>query len=219
MRKTIIKVHNNSWLEVFVRKSKQGFEVWVVGMLKGQRRILCHHLTHDDLEQGLGYSKVGDLVWKDAAFSEIPRDVHPIAAEAADNIERGVFVDFKRELRQSLAYHIMGSINILPLDKKEWNVAKEAILGQWTDGIATVNFQLDCKLAWSCPGERLNPFNSGARGTGYSPNWWSFAGWQLHLLNYEHMAGTKIAVLRVDQQELHVFSGHDAVAHIYCRVN
>jgi hypothetical protein len=49
---------------------------------------------------------------------------------------------------------------------------------------------------------------------------WSFASWQLHLMNDEHKSGMRIAVLRVNEQELHVSTDSNAplIAHVFKRV-
>ena len=135
-----------------------------------------------------------------------------------ESIKRGTFVDFEKGLHQPLVYHF-ASVNLIPLDRKEWNVAKKAMLGRWTDGIATVNFKPDAKLTWSCPTDRPHPFNSGVRGGGHIPDWWSFASWQLHLMNDEHKVGMRIGVLRVNEQELHVWSENHPhrLAHVFHR--
>jgi hypothetical protein len=218
MRTASIKIHNNQVLEVFVEKRKSGFEVWVIGPVKGCRVILSHHLTHDDLEAELEYARAGDLIWRNAVPSEIPGEIHPVANEAAANIKRGMFSDFGK-LNQSLTYHVMGIINVPSLDRKGWNVAKKAIWGRWTDGVANVGFEPDAKLKWSCPTGRPHPFNSGVRGNGHVPDWWSFASWQLHLMNDEHKTGMRVAVLRVDEQELHISNDDDSprLAHIFHR--
>ena len=214
MRTVSIAIHNSQKIEIFVEKRKACFEVWIVGVVGNRRVVLSHDLTHDDLEAGLEYARAGDLDWRDAARSELPSKTHPVANEAADNIRRRVFADFEK-FHQSIAYHVTGIINVLPIDRKEWNIAKKAILGQWTDKIATVNFQIDSKLKWSCPLDRPHPFNSGARIDGYIPDWWSFASWQLHLLNREKKIGMRIAVIRVDEQELHI-SSDDNSGRLVC---
>jgi len=71
MRAVTITVHNNQKLEVFVRKLADGFEVFCAGLVRGRRVLIDHHLTRDDLEGHLKYAKPGDLIWRNAARSEI----------------------------------------------------------------------------------------------------------------------------------------------------
>ena len=218
MRTISITVHNNQKLEVFVEKRKHGFELWKVGSIKGCRTVLDHCLTHDDLEAHLEYAGINDLVWRDAVRSEIPVEKHLSAIQMEETIKRETLVDFEKGLHQPLVYHFASTVNLIPVDRKEWNVAKKAILGRWTDGVATVGFESDAKLKWSCPMDRPHPFNSGAHT--YTPDWWNFASWQLHLMNDEHKTGMRIGVIRVDEQELHIWSENHAhrLAHVFRRV-
>jgi hypothetical protein len=116
-------------------------------------------------------------------------------------------------------YHFASTVNLIPIDRKAFNVSKKAILGRWTDGTVVVNFKPDAKLEWSCSTNEPNPFNSGARTHGYHPDWWSFVSWQLSLINNEHKAGLRIGVLRVDERELHVWEENhpNKMAHVFFR--
>jgi hypothetical protein len=217
MRTTQITVHNNQRFEIFTQRQGDGFEFWTVATIKARRMILDHHLTHDDLEAHLTYAQPGDLIWKNATPSEVPTEKHSSAVEMEGSIKRGVFVDLADQPNQLLAYHLT-SMSLIPVDRKTWNFAKKVIHGQWADGFAKVVFDPDCKLKWSCPLDRPHPLNSGARTHGQKPDWWNFANWQLHLMNSEHKCGMRTGVLRVDEQEFHIFSDQpDRLAHILRR--
>ena len=217
MRTVALTVHNNQKLEIFTQALKDGFELWTAGMVAGRRIILTHYLTHDDLEARLEYASPHDLVWKEAAPSALPEAKHAAAFEWEASIKRGAFVDSNIKQQHSVSSHL-DVINLLPLDRKVWNFAKKAILGRWTDGVATVVFEPDSKLQWSCPLDCQHPLNIGALIHKVEPNWWNFASWQLPLMNHEHKKGIRLGVLRVDDGELHVLSIHqDRLAYILRR--
>jgi len=214
-----ITIHNNQNFEIFVEKLKLGFELWKVGPIKGHRVILDHYLTHDDLEAKLNYVNSGDLGWRNAKPSELPSEKHLSAIQMEQTIKQGRYIDFEKRLNQPLVYHFASTVNLIPIDRKAFNVAKKAILGRWTDGIAAVDFKPEAKLDWICPIKEPHPFNSGVRTHGYQPDWWSFVGWQLCILNNKHKAGLRVGVLRVDEQELHVWNENQPhkIAHIFYR--
>ncbi len=218
MRTTAITVHNNQTLEVFVEKRKDGFELWMVGPMKANdRAVLDHHLTHDDLEARLVYAKPGDLIWRDAAASEIPTEKHQNAIEGEKTIQQGTFWDFEK-LHQSVGGHF-GAIALLPTDRKESNAAKKLLLGRWTDGVATLNIEPNNKLGWSCT-DLNHPLNVGEKIDGHAPDWWNFAMWRVALMNDEHKCGTHVGVLRVDERELHIegVGGLHRLATVFHRV-
>ena len=217
MRTVCIPVRNNQQLEIFTQPLKDGYELWTVGAVAGRRTVLTHYLTHDNLEARLEYAESHDLVWCDASPSAIPKEKHAAAIEWEKSIKRGTFVDNDKKQQQSVSSHL-DVINLLSLDRKVWNAAKKAILGRWTDGIATVVFQPDSQLDWSCPLGERHPVNLGVLIHRHKPDWWNFAGWQLPLMNNEHKCGVRLGVLRVDEDELHVFSIHqDRLAHVFRR--
>ena len=217
MRSVSIIIHNNQVLEVFVEKRERCFELWVVGTVKERRVLFDHHLTHDDLESRLAYAQAGDLIWRDAKSSEIPTEKHKNAIQMEEAIRQGTFIDFEKQ-GQSVANHFY-AIDLLPMDRKQFNLAKKAILGCWTDGIATISLEPDSKLIWSCPINQPHVLNLYARVDGHIPDWWNFALWQLPLMNDEHKCGMRISVLRVDDDELHVSGGQmNRLAYVFRRV-
>ena len=216
MRAVSILVRNNQTLEVFVEKRKRGFELWMVGTVKEQRVVFDHHPTHDDLESQLAYVQADDLIWRDAKHSEIPSEKHKNAIQMEEAIKEGTFVDFEKQ-GQSVANHFY-AIDLLPMDRKQFNLAKKAILGRWTDGIATISLEPDSKLIWSCPMDQPHVLNLYARTNGHSPDWWNFALWQLPLMNDKYKCGMRVNVLRVDDDELHVSGGQmHRIAHVFYR--
>lgn len=217
MRKTNVTVRNNQTLEVFTQGRGEGFEIWTVGLVKERRTVLSHHLTHDDLEARLCYARPGDLTWKNATRSEIPVEKHLSAVQEEESIKRGTFVDNAKEQQRSVTWHL-GVNNLLSLDRKVCNAAKKAILGTWTDGIASVGFEPQSKLTWSCPMAQPHLLNSGVRVHKRIPDWWSFASWELYLMNAMHKCGMHLGVLHVDDRELHLFSDQpDRLAHVFRR--
>lgn len=216
MRTVSIPVRNNQQLELFVEKLKDGFELWAVGIVDGNRVLIDHHLTHDDLEARLEYAEPEDLVWRDSDRSEIPTDKHKNALEKEETIGRGVFWDY--ENRDRSVTHHLGAIDFLTLDKKELAAAKKMLLGRWTDGVLTFGVESNNKLQWSCA-ERNHPLNVVERTRGYVVDWWNFAKWQFAAVNEKHKAATYVAVLRVNEHELHLTGGGHLhrVAHVFRR--
>src|SRR5271154_6031360 len=90
MRTVSIPVYTSKKIELFVEKVKGGFELWAVGIVKGQRILIDHHLTRDDLETRLEYARPEDLIWRDTVHSEIPVEKHERTVQMEETIERGV---------------------------------------------------------------------------------------------------------------------------------
>lgn len=91
--------------------------------------------------------------------------------------------------------------------------------GGGTDGAAVVKFALLNSLKVSFKTSQQHPLNLGTRIHGHSPDWWSFASWQLHLMNDEHKCGIRVGVLRVDALALHVISDQaDRLAQVFRKI-
>jgi hypothetical protein len=208
MRTVSIPVYNEQKLELFIEKLKDGFEFWAVGIIKGERVVIDHHLTHDDLQARLEYAQPEDLIWRDATRSEIPVEKHNKAILQEETIERGVFWDYEnahKGAQQSVASHL-GAISFLTKDRKELIAAKKMILGRWTDGVLTFSTEPNNKLQWSCA-DRNHPLNVVERTSGHRMDWWNFASWKFAVMNEKHKAATYVSVLRVNEQELHLTGG------------
>src|SRR5205085_1742994 len=96
MRTVGIPVHNNQTLDVFTRRRGwlyDGFEVWMVGIVKSERVILDHFITQEHLERRLAYARPGDLAWVDTELSALPSQKTRAAQEAEETIKRGKFLD------------------------------------------------------------------------------------------------------------------------------
>jgi hypothetical protein len=210
MRTVTITIWNNKKLELFVEKVKDGFELWTVGIVKGQRILLDHHLTHDDLETRLEYTRPEDLIWRDADLSEIPAEKHKMAIEGEESIKRNSFWD---SITRNLA-----SKHFLDRDRKAIATARKAILGRWTDGDLTFYLEPNNKMQWFCSdhehwlNRRRNP----------APDWWDLSSvWELHLManmNTPQARGTHVSVLHVDEKELHICGGHlNRIVHVFRR--
>ncbi len=212
MRKVTIPVYASKKIELFVEKRKNGFELWAVGIVNGQRVVMDHHLTRDDLEARLEYAWPEDLVWRDTVHSEIPVEKHERTVQMEETIERGVFWD---GIDSNLA-----SIRSLDKDKKETAAAKKAILGRWTDGVVTFNIEPNKKLQWSCSDPR-HWLNGWWQVKGQSPDWWNLSSWELHFMagmNTPQVCGTHAGVLHVDDKELHIRGGHlNRIVHVFRR--
>jgi hypothetical protein len=214
MKTVAITIHEDTKVELFVEKRENGFEVWIVGPVQERRAVLDHHLTHDNLEARLHYETVGDLVWRKADDSEIPTEKHQNAIEAEKNIS--TFLDYE-SLNQSVTGHL-SAITLLSNDKAPWNAVKKALLGLWTDGIVSMSFEPGNRLRWSCS-DPQHPLNVGERVHNHAPDWWNSAMWAVALMNNEHKCGTRIGVLQVDEEELHLFSSHPhRIAQVFRRV-
>jgi hypothetical protein len=219
MRTVAIIIHNGDSLEIFVKRLKFGFEVWKVGPIKGRRVILDHHLTHDDLEAKLYYSKHGDLAWRNAKRHELPIETHPSVAQA-ESVDGSSFIDFETSLGQPLVHHLSSIANLIPVNRKVFNVAKGLMIGRWTDGTATVSLKSEARLALSLSVNRSHPLNLGQQIHGYRPDRWNFKGWQLFLLSKEHDAGLRIGVIHIDGNELHIWASgsRHKIANVFYRL-
>lgn len=239
MRTVDIIVHRKERLQIFVKKHIGYFELWVAGPIKGRQMLLDHHLTHDDLEACLEYVRSGDLLWRDAERTEIPTEKHENAVEMEKTIKQRMYLDYnspqidemeavarKAEglplllgAHESVVDHL-GSIAFLAAGKEEVNAAKQELLGRWTDGVVTIDFERNNKLRWSCS-DLTHHLNVGEMVHGYAPNWWNFSMWRLALLNNEHKCGTHVVVLRVDKKELHLLAAGrpQRIAHVFKRVS
>jgi hypothetical protein len=49
MHKTHLTVFNNQFVEGYVAQRPEGYAFWLVGIVDGERTVLDHHLTHDDI--------------------------------------------------------------------------------------------------------------------------------------------------------------------------
>src|SRR5580658_10317961 len=143
MHKTHLTVFNNQFVEGYVAQRPEGYEFWLVGIVDGERTVLDHHLTHDDIVGHLEYSKPKDVTWVDAAESEIPEKKHRHTVEMEETIERRVFWDGNNpeheaqaaEVAKALGYpipearperavaHHFGSIVFLKNDRRELTAA------------------------------------------------------------------------------------------------
>lgn len=213
MRAVTIPVYTSKKLELFVEKLKDGFELWAVGVVKGRRILIDHHLTHDDLETRLEYARPKDLIWRDAAPSEIPAEKHAKAIQMEETIyERRGFWD---GVDSNLA-----SVYLLDRDRKEASAAKKMILGRWTDGVVTLSLEPNNKLQWTCvdPQHWLNVWG---QNTSQPPDWWNMGSWELGLManrNTRQACGTHAGVLHVDEKELHIRGGHlNRIVHVFYR--
>lgn len=220
MRTTTIGVHNNQKIELYVGRFQDGFEFWAVGIVRGHRVIIDHHLTHDDLEARLEYARPGDLVWRDGTRSEIPSDKHKKAVAQEETITRGVFWDYERrgpgQIR-SVTSHL-AAIDFLTIDQKSLVAAKKMMLGRWTDGVLTFSLEPNKWLQWRCA-DKAHWLNGGERVHGHAPNWWNSGSWGIAFLNNVHWCGTHVEVLHVDERELHLAGGGHLhrIAHIFRR--
>lgn len=140
MRSVAIPVYTNKKLELFVEKRKEGYEFWAVGISKGQRLVIDHSLTRDDLETHLEYAHREDLIWHEATLSEIPAEKHKSAIEREE-----CFGKFQYGMTR-----IISAIGFLDRDRKDTTAAKKTILGKWSDGVLTFNIEPNNKLQWSC---------------------------------------------------------------------
>jgi hypothetical protein len=218
MQTVSIPVRNNQNLELFIEKLKDGFEFWAVGAIEGQRVVIDHHLTHDDLPARLEYAQPEDLVWRNAELSEIPLKKHKFAIEREENLARGVFHDYEKWDRHSITEHL-AAIAFLPKDRKELIAAKKKLLGRWTDSILTFSLEPDNRLQWSCD-DKNHPLNVIERRSGHPPDWWNFSKWSFAYMNATYKTATYIDVIKVNEHELHVSGGGNVhrMAHIFRRL-
>jgi len=219
MRTVAIRVHNETHLELFVKRLRSGFEVWKVGPIGGRRVILDHHLTHDDLEARLYYSKRGDLVWGNAGRFDLPLQKHLAAAQMENSVNRRRFIDFETGLKQPLVYHLAGTANLIPTERKAFKAAKELIPGCWSDGTAAVSFKPDGQLDLSFSKDKPHQLASHRQIHRCCPDRWNFKGWQLFLSNQKYNAGMRVGVIRVDESELHIWaeSSPHGIANVFYR--
>jgi len=211
MRTVVIPAYTSNQLELFVDRLDNGFELWAVGLVKGQRVVIDHHLTHDDLEKRLEYARPEDLIWSDADRSEIPAKKHKQAIEMEQTIKDG------RGFWDGISSNL-SALDFLDRDRKDTAAAKKAILGQWTDGVLTFSVGPLNGLRWSCA-DSNHWLNIGSKARWTPPNWWNLSSrWELHLMNNDKMCGTHVGVLHVDEHELHIRGGHlNRIVHVFRR--
>jgi hypothetical protein len=215
MKTATIYVHGDNGLEIFIENRMRWFEFWSVGIVKGCRQILDHHFTHDDLEQRLYYQHVGDIRWTETLGGNIPIKKHANANEMEAIIKRGGFVD-----RPSVVEHLgFGSIDLLGADRKTLDVARTAMIGEWSDGHLTLVLGPKNKLEILSATTAKHFLNRSWPIAQPILDWWNFEAWRLHMMNMQEKKGQIMAVLRVDQRELHFYSNDpDRIAHIFKRV-
>jgi hypothetical protein len=214
LRGAAIQVHNGRTLELFCRTCSGGQrEFWVVGVIKGRRRVINHYFTHDELEKTLAYVVAGDLEWRDAALSEIAKCWADFGLVMGRTLPEGKIVDCER-----LALHL--PLPYLPVERSALAAARRSLPGQWSDGSVMVTLGARNVLELSRDLPEGHPFAAAARCP--SPDWWTFGGWQLWLMNRERKSGVRVAVFRVDETELHVAQSssgdRNAIAHVFQRV-
>ena len=210
MRSVTIPAYNSKTLEVFLEKRDYGCEVWTVGVAKGERVIIDHFRTRDDLQARLEYAQHEDLIWRDAAPLEMPSQRHKLAIEREESFKRGVF--------EHGTSGVVNSIRFLDRDRKDTTTAKRAIHGQWADGVLTFSIEPLNKLRWSCA-DSNHWLNRGSKSGRPAPNWWNLSGlWELHLMNNDKLCGTHVGIIHVDEKELHFRGGvDDRIALVFRR--
>ena len=218
MRTTKIPFHNDQMLEIFVRprkKTGREFEMWLVGEAKGRRMILDHLITEDDIEARLSYAQTGDLNWEQGDARAIPEEKTKGALEyERECLDRGML---RNSDDVSLHLHTWSS---LPLNRKTLNQARKCVVGSWSDGIATLILKPQSQVEMSCANKshplfwQTNFFNSS------HAEWWNFSSWLLFLMNQTTKIGSKQAVWRCDETELHLPSiKPDIFAHVLRRIS
>jgi len=216
MRTVAIPVHNNQKVEVFSQRRGDGqfdgFEVWMVGVSKGERMILDHLLTQEHLERRVCYARAGDLVWTEAQPSSLPIHKHRAAQQSDEVVKRGTFLDLASPI------HYFNAINLISPDRKTSKVAAKALLGRWTDGIATITFEPGFRLLIGCPEAGSHPLYNVAHCI--QADWWSFGQWDLMMLNEKEKRGERVQVFRCDERELHIVTTRrDVLVHVFHRAD
>jgi hypothetical protein len=214
MRATNLVVHGNQVFEIFTRRATSRLrELWVAGTMKRRRVLIHHYLTHDDLEAGLSYAKHGDLVWADVSPSSIPRRSVDLGFVMGGNVPQGHVID-----HAWLAYHL--PIESLPMDRIALAGARRRIPGLWSDGAIRVTLGPSRSATLSQPTPRGHPLTVD-RGCP-PPDRWALSRWQLFLTSSQGHCGLRVAVLRVDDGELHIARARGQggrIAHIFRRVH
>jgi hypothetical protein len=197
MRTTRLSVHNNQRVELFTRRrAGRAYELWVVISAGNSRLVHDHYFTHDDLEGSLAYARRGDLMWRDAAPAELPRRVGSTGVVVGKAIPKGKIIDF-----ESPRYHLLSAIGGLPIDRRALAAARRTIVGTWSDGPAVACLEPHSALRLSCDATR-HPFSITPPCP--APDRWRLQRWQLHMMNAAHGCGLRVAVIQVDDAELHV---------------
>ena len=222
MRTTKIPFHNDQTLEIFVQpraENAEEFEMWLIGEAEGRRIILDHLITEDDIEARLGYAQAGDLRWEQSDISAIPDEKTETALEyERECLDRGMLRNINDV---SLHLHTWSS---LPLNRKTLNRARKCIVGSWSDGIATLILKPQSQVEVLCA-DASHPLSWQANFV-YSPgeyhpaDWWNFSAWLLLLMDQTTKRGSKQAVWRCDETELHLPSlEQDIFAHVFHRIS
>lgn len=182
----------------------------MVGRVKGQRVVLSHFITREHLEGCLLYAQAGDLVRGDAQNSQIPSQKTKVVMEEEEVINRGRFLDLGR-----VGYYF-NCLTWLPLDRKTWNGAKRALLGRWTDGVATITFCPESRVTVLCPPAGSHPLYIASHENHVDR--WEATSWMVYLMNEARQRGERLGIYRCDEHELHVSSKQrDRLVHVFHR--
>lgn len=215
MRTTSLSVHNDQILEIFIepREEHPGqFLIWMVGDIKGQRTVLDHLATQDDLEQQLSYIRHGDMIWKSADKLDIPLAKNQSAIENEKTIEQGALWDHPC----SLCW--MATI-WLPISRKTLNAAKKLIIGEWSDGVVNLSFKPNSQFHIDFPAPPLNHHPLLFASDYVGADRWNLSRWLLFLMNDKRNRGYKIGGWKCDEHELHIFGDQkDVLVHPLRRV-
>jgi hypothetical protein len=93
------------------------------------------------------------------------------------------------------------------------------LIGQWTDGRATLKFEPDSSLQLDFPADALHPHFVRIAAHSEDADTWYFSRWRLFLMNKVKMQGQKRGVWRCDEQELHIYNDKPGVlVHVFYRV-
>jgi hypothetical protein len=200
LRACRIPVRSGQAIELLTRRvAPDVFELWVVAHGSSSGAVVDHYFTTDDLENDLAYAAPGDLVWATAATSAIPSARLEGGFTAGENIRDGPIS------HERLPLHLSNTLVLLPVDRRSVGVARKALEGAWTDG--TVTLSLSSPDSAAMQGEVPAGHPLATAGPAREINWWSFHAWQLHLLSRPANHGARVAVLRVDEDELHLATG------------
>jgi hypothetical protein len=210
MQTTSFQTRNNQRVEIFFKAREECFELWVVGPQAGERTILNHYLTRDNLAARLRYTKSMLLTWAPAGPGDLPAAKSEIALKDEETMDSGTFWE-----SEDLIDHL-GAVAALDREPMELESARRLLEGEWSDGSSVLGFGAQGAFRGQIAPTAAQRFLRAAAKL--QPDEWGLSeNWQLRLLNRGSRKADRTTVHRVTDSELHVGGTGNCLAFVMKR--